>query len=164
VRCPLVALLTAVRCPLVALLTAVRRPLVALLTAVRRPLVALLAAATLVLTGCGSVGHREDAAAEVAVRLLSAVAAGDGSAACATLAPDTAESVAEEEPCPEAILDKSLPRPGTVVGADVYGQRAQVRLDDDTVFLAAFPGGWRVVAAGCTPRPNQPYKCSVESD
>jgi hypothetical protein len=138
---------------------AVSRPLVA-----RRRSAALLAAAVLVLTGCGSVGHREDAASEVATRLLSAVEAGDGAAACAVLAPDTAESVAEEEPCAEAILGLSLPRPGTVVGADVYGQWAQVRLDDDTVFLAAFPGGWRVVAAGCTPRPNKPYKCLVESD
>lgn len=125
---------------------------------------ALLAAVVFGVAGCGSVGDREATASDVAVRLLSAVAAGDGEAACATLAPDTAESVAEEEPCAEAILDSSLPRPGTVLGADVYGQWAQVRLDDDTVFLAAFPGGWRVVAAGCTPRTNKPYKCSVESD
>jgi len=125
---------------------------------------AALPAAILVLAGCASVGHREDAAAAVAMRLLNAVAAGDGEAACAILAPDTAESVAEEEPCAEAILDAKLPRPGTVVGADVYGQWAQVRLDDDTVFLAAFPGGWRVVAAGCTPRADQPYRCAVESD
>jgi hypothetical protein len=40
---------------------------------------------------------------------------------------------------------------------------AQVRLDDDTVFLAAFPGGWRVVAAGCRPRGEaEPYDCAVE--
>jgi hypothetical protein len=114
------------------------------------------------LTGCASAGHRSDAAASVAVRLLAAVDAEDGTTACAVLAPDTAESVAEDEPCAQAILDKSLPKPGSVVGTDVYGQWAQVRLDDDTVFLAAFPGGWRVVAAGCTPRPSKPYQCSVE--
>ena len=38
----------------------------------------------------------------------------------------------------------------------MYGQWAQVRLSGDTVFLAVFPGGWRVVAAGCTPRGSVP--------
>ncbi len=118
----------------------------------------------LAVTGCSSVGNREDAASAAAVRLLDAVAAGDGAAACALLAPDTVETVAEDEPCAEAILDQDLPQPGAVVGADVYGQWAQVRLDGDTIFLAAFPGGWRVVAAGCTPRADRPYRCSVEGD
>ena len=114
------------------------------------------------MSGCASVGNRADAAADVAVRLLSAVAAGDGTAACALLAPDTQRSVAEDAECAEAILDQDLPRPGTVLETAVYGQWAQVKLDDDTVFLAAFPGGWRVVAAGCTPRAGRPYECSVE--
>ncbi len=136
-----------------------------MLAAMRRHrIVALLSVLPLALAGCSSVGDREDAASTVAVRLLDAVAAGDGQAACALLAPDTAETVAEDEPCAEAILDQSLPRPGTVAAADVYGQWAQVRLDVDTIFLAAFPGGWRVVAAGCTPRPERPYQCSVEGD
>jgi hypothetical protein len=30
------------------------------------------------------------------------------------------------------------------------------------VFLAAFPGGWRVVAAGCTPRGDRPYDCTLQ--
>lgn len=126
----------------------------------------LLVAAVLVplAAGCSTVGDREEAAADLAVRLLTAVDTGDGEAACALLAPDTARSVAEDEPCPQAILDKSLPRPGTVVETAVYGQWAQVKLDDDTVFMGAFPGGWRVVAAGCTPRASLPYDCTVEGD
>jgi hypothetical protein len=136
-----------------------------MLTAVRHQrLVTCLSVTVLAVTGCSSVGDQEEAASAAALRLLDAVAAGDGEAACALLAPDTAETVAEDAPCAEAILDQDLPRPGTVTGADVYGQWAQVRLDDDTVFLAAFPGGWRVVAAGCTPRENRPYQCSVEGD
>ena len=125
---------------------------------------ALSTAAMLAMTGCASVSAQEGAAADTAVRLLTAVDTGDGATACALLAPETAISVAEDEPCDQAILDSGLPRPGPVVDTAVYGQWAQVKLDADTVFLAAFPGGWRVVAAGCTPRAGRPYDCSVEGD
>ena len=111
--------------------------------------------------GCGSVGDREQAASDTAVRMLGAVAAGDGAGACGMLAPDTAAEVSESD-CASAILDEDLPEPGSVVGADVYGQWARVRLTGDTVFLAVFPGGWRVVAAGCTARGDKPYDCGVK--
>ena len=114
--------------------------------------------------GCGSVGERGDAAAGVALRLLTAVEGRDGSGACATLAPDTLSELEESagQSCAQAILDEDLPAPGTVTGTDVYGQWAQVRLTGDTVFLGVFPDGWRVVAAGCTPRGNKPYNCAVQ--
>lgn len=116
------------------------------------------------LAGCTSVGDRGDAADDVALRLLTAVESDDGPTACATLAPDTLAEVEESagQPCDKAILDEDLPSPGTVTGTDVYGQLAQVRLTGDTLFLAAFPGGWRVVAAGCTSRGDQPYHCTVQ--
>ncbi|HEX5201240.1 MAG TPA: hypothetical protein VFW27_15015 [Actinoplanes sp.] len=117
----------------------------------------------LLLAGCGSVDGREQAATDTAVRMLDAVAAGDGAAACAVLAPDTASAVSDSD-CPAAILGEHLAAPGRVVGTDVYGQWAQVRLAGDTVFLAVFPGGWRVVAAGCTPQGQKPYDCAVEGD
>ena len=119
-------------------------------------------AVLLALAGCGSTGGRADAAAGVAVRLLTAVTDRDASAACELLAPRTREQVAADGSCEDAILDENLPEPGPVERSEVYGQRAQVRLAGDTVFLAAFPGGWRVVAAGCTPRGEQPYDCSVQ--
>lgn len=123
--------------------------------------VALVPLAALLLAGCGSVGERGDAAASTATRMLGAVEAGDGAEACAVLAPDTVADLEESagRPCAEAILDEELPGAGAVTGTDVYGQWAQVRLTEDTVFLAAFPGGWRVVAAGCTPRADRPYDC-----
>jgi hypothetical protein len=48
--------------------------------------------------------------------------------------------------------------------ADVFGQWARVVLDSDTVFLASFPGGWRVVAAGCQPQGERPYDCTLRGD
>jgi hypothetical protein len=114
--------------------------------------------------GCGSVDQRADAAASVAMRMLNAVEDEDGAGACAVLAPDTASELEESggKPCGEAILDEELPAPGTVIGSDVYGQWAQVRLTGDIVFLGAFPGGWRVVAAGCRPHENRPYDCTLQ--
>ncbi|BCJ40021.1 hypothetical protein GCM10010168_28790 [Actinoplanes ianthinogenes] len=123
----------------------------------------IIAAALLPLAGCGSVGGREEAASAVATRLLTAVAGRDGAQACATLAPDTTEELEKsaDKPCPEAILDEDLPRPGQLVGASVFGQWAQVRFTDDTLFLAVVDDGWRVVAAGCTPRGDRPYDCTL---
>ena len=118
----------------------------------------------LVLAGCTGVGERGDAAASVALRMLTAVQNDDGAAACGTLAPDTLAELEESagRPCAEAILDEDLPQPGEVQESQVFGQWAQVRLTGDTVFLGVFPGGWRVVAAGCTPRGERPYDCELQ--
>lgn len=120
--------------------------------------------AVLVLAGCGGPGGREDAASAVAVRLLDAVDAGDGAAACAVLAPETLADLEKsaDQPCAAAVLGEDLPAPGRVANTDVYGQWAKVRLDTDTVFLAVFRGGWKVVAAGCQPRGDRPYDCALQ--
>lgn len=126
----------------------------------------VIAVAVLAVAGCDSAGDRGDAAAAVATRLLTAVGDNDGNAACATLAPGTLAELEQSagQPCAQAILDEDLPAPGAVTGRDVYGQWAQVRFTDDTLFLAVFPGGWRVVAAGCTPRTDRPYDCVLQGD
>jgi hypothetical protein len=125
---------------------------------------ALTALALSAPAGCASSGERGAAAATVATRLLTAVDDNDGVAACAVLAPDTASALEQSagKPCARAILDEDLPAPAAVTGTDVYGQWAQVRLAGDTIFLAVFPGGWRVVAAGCVPRQNRPYECVLQ--
>ncbi|MCA2216506.1 hypothetical protein [Jidongwangia harbinensis] len=129
----------------------------------RRAAASLTVAAS-ALTGCASVDERGDAAAAVAVRLLTAVQGDDGAGACAVLAPETRAELIDSagRPCAEAILDENLPGPGPIEATAVYGQWAQVRLAGDTLFLAVFPEGWRVVAAGCTPRPDRPYDCVLQ--
>jgi hypothetical protein len=99
-------------------------------------------------------------------RLASALTAGDGSAACAALAPATRAAVAKTagSSCPEAILQENLPLPGAVQTTDVYGQWARVVTAQDTLFLAAFGDGWQVVAAGCRPRVERPYDCLVRGE
>ena len=113
-----------------------------------------------VLAGCGP-GSGEDAASKVAVRLLDALQRRDGATACAVLAPDTATQLEQSTgaTCPEAILGEGLPAAGAVRQVDVYGQWARVVLTEDAVFLATFPDGWRVVAAGCRPQGERPYDC-----
>ncbi|GIF78320.1 hypothetical protein [Asanoa siamensis] len=130
----------------------------------KRTALLAVAGSVLALAGCGGPGGREDAAAAVAVRLLDSVARGDGAGACATLAPETLADLEKsaDQPCAQAVLDEDLPAPGQVTTTNVYGQWAQVRLDTDTVFLAVFRGGWRVVAAGCEPREGKPYDCTLQ--
>jgi len=128
------------------------------------PLGALLA---VVVGGCADTGAQH-AATDTAVRLLTSVRDGNGADACALLAPETAARLESSsgQSCAQAIGDEDLPDPGPVTGVTVDGQWAKVAVtagdNDGTVFLAMFRGGWRVVAAGCRPRGEQPYDCSLE--
>ena len=46
----------------------------------------------------------------------------------------------------------------------MWGEEAQAKLSDDTLFLTHTPAGWRVFAAACVPQgQEQPYDCEVES-
>jgi hypothetical protein len=118
------------------------------------------------MTACTGPGEDGDAAASAARALSSAVAAGDGEAACATLAPDTVAELEESSgmACAQAVTEEDLPEPGTVETVDVYGQWARVVTSTDTVFLGAFGDGWRVVAAGCRSRGERPYDCRLQGE
>ncbi|WP_206079851.1 hypothetical protein [Propioniciclava coleopterorum] len=86
--------------------------------------------------------------------------------ACALLAPATFHEVEELGACPDVLA--GLPRgtrAGDVTHVEIAGQGAQVRFTGDVVFLASFPGGWRITAAGCrrvSEDPAIPYVCEVE--
>jgi hypothetical protein len=113
------------------------------------------------LTGCG---NSENSAAEaVARRLLEATGRSDGQGACGVLSPHTRAELEQStgRPCERAILEEDIGEGGTVRDAQVFDTMAQVRFDDETVFLSKFDSGWLVVATACTPRPARPYDCSV---
>lgn len=121
---------------------------------------AMVLVPAILLAGCASAGERSAAAEDTARLFLQAVADGDGPAACGVLAPETEAEI--DAPCAEGILGEALTAPSATADSQVYGQHALVRFDGDAVFLAIFPGGWRVVAAGCTPRGERPYDCAVQ--
>jgi hypothetical protein len=82
---------------------------------------------------------------------------------CELLAPITLETFEKDAsaPCANAIQQVAL-KGGEVRSVQVWGDDAQVQMAGDTVFLTQTPSGWRVTAAGCQPRDEQPYDCEVE--
>ena len=131
-----------------------------------RALVALPVAATLLLTGCAGRGSSEnDRVADTATRFLDAAASAPDSG-CGLLAPATLEQLeSDNETCGDAV-SAAAPR-GDIASLppsiQVYGRDAMVQWADQTLFLARFDDGWRVVAAGCKPRGKDlSYDCTVE--
>lgn len=117
------------------------------------------------LAGCGA-GPSEQDVTVVVQRFQQALAARDGVAACAQLAPSTRAAIAsdEGEPCRRAVLSLGLRGGGRVVGADVYLTSAIAHVGEDAVFVQETAAGWRISAAGCTPtRDDMPYDCELDS-
>jgi hypothetical protein len=114
------------------------------------------------LSGCSS--GNDDAATKVAERLHASLRADDGSGACDLLSEDVQQELADSEgsSCEAAVMEAGLPDSGQVVEVKVYGTAAQVRYDEDVVFLGEFPDGWKVTAAGCSPQAGAPYDCQVQ--
>ena len=118
-----------------------------------------------VLAGCA--GPAADQAGDVA-QSFEQLATSDTTQACELLSGHTREAVekAAKKPCPDALTDEDLPGESSVRLVDVYGHDARVTLDNDVVFLARFPEGWKVTAAGCTPgsSEDEPFDCDVSGD
>jgi ketosteroid isomerase-like protein len=128
---------------------------------VRRSACALAVASVCALAaGCGAPAGEGDVR-RTAADWLAAAEAGDAARLCALLAPAAAESAATgDETCEQAVGDLDLPG-GRVGRVELWSDEAQVRAGTDTLFLVRLAGGWRVTAAGCTPRGDQPYDCDV---
>lgn len=119
-------------------------------------------------SACGTLPERRDDVTAEVSRFERALAAGQHEQLCAALAPTTREEWEQsaKSPCEDAIGqaidDRELPAAGDVRGTDVYGDQARVILERDTLFLAHFPTGWKVTAAGCQPRRQRPYECEIK--
>ena len=101
----------------------------------------------------------------MAQRFLT-LAQSDPTAACALLAPQTAQHLQDDAgSCPKGLQEAEPPRPGAVRSVTVAINSAQVVMGDQAVFLARFDTGWRVTAAGCERESADdavPYQCTVE--
>jgi hypothetical protein len=122
----------------------------------------LALAVLLALSGCAGQGNAEadnvKAAADQFVGSLPTATA----TACGLLAPETRRALEESEgSCVDALPGSTDAAHGAVRSVEVYGKDAVVHLSTDTLFLARFPQGWRVTAAGCTRQLERPYDCKV---
>lgn len=117
----------------------------------------------LMTAGCSDLEVGEaDQARETALDFYERLAQQPASA-CDLLAPGTLEELESTSgPCDRSLPDSEIPAAAAVRHVDVYGKHALVQLDADVAFLANFDDGWRVTAAGCTPRSERPYECSVK--
>jgi hypothetical protein len=114
-------------------------------------------------SGCSAQGNPEAEAAGSAAVSFGATARSDADAACALLAPETArETGRESSSCADGLAETDLPQAGRLREVEVYGLDAVAHLEADTVFLARFDDGWKVTAAGCTPRGDAPYDCEIK--
>jgi hypothetical protein len=112
--------------------------------------------------GCGNLGSVEDAnASDAALAFYRALDHPD--LACRLLAPGTLSELQDSfGSCHHSLPQQHLPVATKVLSVDVYGEDAIVRLDRDVMFLARFTDGWRVTAAGCTPRQDRPFNCTIK--
>jgi hypothetical protein len=120
----------------------------------------LVGLAVVMLAGCAD--PREDAVASVARSFAADLASGDFSAACSQLAPATRERVERGASCPAMLAQHPPVETGASLSSQVWGDRAQVRMSTDALFLTETSAGWKVSAAGCQPRGDAPYDCQLE--
>jgi hypothetical protein len=125
----------------------------------------VIACAVATLSSCG--GTQDDDVNDVATAFVSALEAEDGAKACSVLARSTRSELEQSsgDPCDVAILDEATLTFGSQLDVDAFGTMAQARYEQDTLFLTRFESGWRVMAAGCSPRPPvDSYDCTVKGD
>jgi len=127
----------------------------------RGGVVAVALVTGVLVAGCGAQDGAPRATAE---RFAHALDRSDWAAACALLAKPTRDDLVQSggKSCPSALAAEAPAPPGPVGAVRVYGSMAEVRTGQDTWFLAEYAGGWRVLAAGCSPDPGHPYDCRLK--
>lgn len=112
------------------------------------------------LVGC-SAQSEADPILTTAADFRQAVSDGDGQAACELLNNATRLEVGDD--CATAITALGVPTDSSDDGEiEVEGHAAIVEFDNDTLFFAKTPDGWRITAAGCIPQTDGPYSCTVK--
>jgi hypothetical protein len=123
----------------------------------RLTLLAMTGAAAVLLAGCARLDEPE------VERVAATFATGGPAVRCALLAAATHKAVETTEGAGcVAAIGRLQPSVGEVRSVSVWGDQAQAQLADDTLFLTRTGGGWKVVAAGCTPNGDRPYQCQVD--
>lgn len=112
--------------------------------------------------GCSS-SSRDAAVEQVSDDFRSAVRAQDGEAACRQLSEAVRYQLemSSGATCDVELRGARLPAEGSAQHVSVSGTAAQVRYDDDVVFLTELGNRWKVIAAGCLSRAKGPYDCQV---
>jgi hypothetical protein len=123
---------------------------------VRKIIGGLATVALLIPTAACGAADAPDAEA-AARHFVTAAAAGSGTETCALLAPRARDALGPAG-CGPVLAE--LPH-APVVSVSAWGDEAQARSTADTLFLHDFPDGWRVTGAGCHPRNEQVYDCTV---
>ena len=127
-----------------------------------RTVLAAVAVAALT-TGCSV---QEAATGEAQRRAEAAVRASadqDPATLCALLAPHTVQELERQDsaPCEVAARSLDLGQPSGGGPTEVWGSSALVPMGPATVFLTDVDGRWKVLAAGCTLREDQPAECEL---
>jgi hypothetical protein len=117
---------------------------------------AALVGLVLLSSACGD--QEAGDATRLATQFHDSVRQKDFPSACGLLSPDVRESL---DNCPQALAEADLPEAAGAATAQVFGQNGIVSWPSETVFVSRFPGGWKVIAAGCEPRAGKPYDCQV---
>lgn len=117
-----------------------------------------LLALPLLLAGCGVSGAQGDVT-RTATTFQEAVQDKQLDRACALLSEKVLSSLTDG--CEQELKAAEVPAASGTPTTDVYGQNGLVRWSGEAVFVSRFPEGWKVVAAGCEARKNEPYECSI---
>jgi ketosteroid isomerase-like protein len=120
-----------------------------------------IATGVVLLAGCGAPAGTAEVT-RAAADWQAAAQAKDARRLCALMTPAAVDSVVTgNETCEQAVGDLDLPAGGAVGTVQLWSDEAQVTAGTDTLFLVRLTAGWRVNAAGCSPRGGRPYDCDV---